>query len=54
MSTMYPPDHIPKLSATASTVEPKDYMATQPDKAVHLPSRKPTDSKMERFIGRGG
>jgi len=58
MSTLYPPDHVPKLSAAptpTATVEPKGYVtATHGNKSMHLPSQKATDSKMERFIGRGG
>lgn len=30
------------------------YSVGNRDTGVHLPNRKPTDSKMERFIGRGG
>ncbi|KAK0617004.1 hypothetical protein B0T14DRAFT_498110 [Immersiella caudata] len=56
MSMWYPPEHITKMQATAgpTRIEPKEYMAANRDKTVHLPNQKPTDSKMERFFGRGG
>jgi hypothetical protein len=56
MSILHPDDHIVKMQATAGSthIEPKEYTTANRDKSVHLPSRKPTDSKMERFIGRGG
>ncbi|KAK0640781.1 hypothetical protein B0T16DRAFT_202147 [Cercophora newfieldiana] len=54
-STMYEGERVaPQLTATAAPIEPKEYMSANRDKTVHLPSRKPTDNKMERFIGRGG
>ncbi|KAK4444534.1 hypothetical protein QBC34DRAFT_385225 [Podospora aff. communis PSN243] len=55
-SILYPDEHFVKMQATAGPthIEPKDYVTANRDKSVHLPSRKPTDSKMERFIGRGG